>query len=245
MTNNAPDVPDTDGPPLDAITRLSARYEDEFPLRAVIQALPMIGGSLDTMLAGFGARWKYERLADVLSRLDLRLRTVEHYESLPDIEPSQPLYDFTLQVFDHVIRTRSATKREAFAAIAARQVIQPKPWEDAEAATAVLGDLSELDVAVLSAGASAPVCEGTFAGLRVVTLSQQSLDGALLGDLVRGAPEHLLRLACSQLVARGLLHDEGSGRMSVGAMEYFVVSELGLWFLAWLTDSLRPAEPGD
>jgi hypothetical protein len=235
-------VPDTPAP--GAITRLSARYADTFPLRAVIQAIPVLGGSLDTMLAGLGARWQYERLADFLSTLDRRLRGVEHYESLPDIEPSEPLYDFTLRVLDQVIRSRSATKRAAFAAIAARQVIQQKPWDEADAATRLLGDLSDLDVAVLSAAACAPVCEVPFEGLRVMTLSSRTLGGGatLVGSVVSGAPEHLLRLACAELVARGLLHDEGTGRLSVGAMEYFVVTELGQWFLAWLTDSPRPVD---
>jgi hypothetical protein len=193
------------------------------------------------MLAGLGARWQYERLADFLSALDRRLRGVEGYESLPDIEPSEPLYDFTMKVFDHVVRSRSGGKREAFAAIAARQVVQQRPWDEADAATRLLADLSDLDVAVLSAAASAPICEAPFNGLRVVSLSPRALGGGvtLLGGVVSGAPERLLRLACSELVARGLLHDEGSGRLSVGSMEYFVATELGYWFLDWLTDRSR------
>jgi hypothetical protein len=169
---------------------------------------------------------------------------VECYESVPEIEPSEPLYDFVMKVFDHVVRSRSARKREAFAAIVATQVIEQKPWDEAEAATRLLADLSDLDVTVLTTAASAPICEAPFNGLRVVTLSAKALGGGVtvLRSVVSGAPEHLLRLACSELVARGLLHDEGSGRLSVGAMEYFVVTELGHWFLAWLSDSSRPGE---
>ena len=233
------------GPPAPgAITRLSSRYADAFPLRSVIQAIPILGGSLDTMLAGLGARWQYDRLVDFVSAVDTRLRGVECYESVPEIEPSEPLYDFVMKVFDHVVRSRSARKREAFAAIVATQVIEQKPWDEAEAATRLLADLSDLDVTVLTTAASAPICEAPFNGLRVVTLSAKALGGGVtvLRSVVSGAPEHLLRLACSELVARGLLHDEGSGRLSVGAMEYFVVTELGHWFLAWLSDSSRPGE---
>jgi len=61
-------------PQAGAITRLSAQYAHAFPLRSLIQGIPYVGGSLDTILAGLGSRWQHERLSAFLSLLDRRLR---------------------------------------------------------------------------------------------------------------------------------------------------------------------------
>jgi hypothetical protein len=42
-----------------------------------------------------------------------------------------------------------------------------------------------------------------------------------------------LRLACSELVARGLLHDEGVGRWDSTAMTYFIATDLAAWLANW------------
>lgn len=227
-----------------ALTRISAQYAEAFPLRALIQGIPYVGGSLDTILAGRGSRWQYERLSAFLTLLDRRLRQVEVHGAVPDVDPSEPLFDFVMQVFDHVIRTRSERKREAFAAIVARQVVQRHPWDDAEAAARLASQLSDLDVAVLAAAARAPLCEAPFNGLAVVTMFQQNVGGdvTLLQALFPGVPDRALRLACATLVAHGLLHDEGAGRLSVGAMDYFVITDLGKWFFEWLGE---PQVQGD
>lgn len=59
------------------ITKASAYYCDKFALRAVIQAIPKLGSSLDTMLAGLGAKWQYERLEDFIYKLNERLSRLE------------------------------------------------------------------------------------------------------------------------------------------------------------------------
>ena len=238
---NVNDKQDPDGPEehANAITRASVRYAEAFPLRSLIQGIPYVGGSLDTILAGLGSRWQYERLSAFLRLLDRRLKAVENAEPTPEVQPSEPLYDFVMQVFDHVLRTRSERKREAFAAIVARQVIEQNSWDDAESAARLASQLSELDIQVLVAASHAPLCESPFDGLRVITASQKNLGGGvtLLQTLFPGVPERGLQLACAELVARGLLHDEGIGRLSVGAADYFVLTDLGRWLIQWLGES--------
>ncbi len=235
---------DAEMPQAGTLTRISAQYAEAFPLRALIQGIPYVGGSLDTILAGRGSRWQYERLSAFLTLLDRRLRQVEVHGVVPDVDPSEPLFDFVMQVFDHVVRTRSERKREAFAAIVARQVVQRHPWDDAEAAARLASELSDLDVAVLAAAARAPLCEAPFNGLAIVTMSLQNVGGGvtLLQVLFPGVPDRALRLGCTTLVARGLLHDEGAGRLSVGAMDYFVVTDVGKWFLEWLGEPQANAD---
>jgi hypothetical protein len=235
------DKQDTDAAevPPNAITRASARYAEAFPLRSLIQGIPYVGGSLDTILAGLGSKWQYERLSAFLSLLDRRLKAVEGGEAIPEVQPSEPLYDFVMQVFDHVLRTRSERKREAFAAIVARQVTEQHSWDDAESAARLASQLFELDMHVLVAASRAPLCESPFDGLRVITASRTNLGGGitLLQTLFPDVPERALQLACAELVARGLLHDEGIGRLSVGAADYFVLTELGKWLINWLGET--------
>ena len=90
------------------VTKASAVYCDKFPLRSAIQAIPGLGGALDTMLAGLGANYQYKRLEDFIADLNKRL---SHVEQLVNIEPSEPLFDFILQTFDQVRQTRSEEKR--------------------------------------------------------------------------------------------------------------------------------------
>jgi hypothetical protein len=49
-----------------------------------------------------------------------------------------------------------------------------------------------------------------------------------------------IRLVCAELVALGLLHDEGVGRLSTPAMEYFVATDISRWFMKWIIER----EPG-
>ena len=75
---NVNDKQDPDGPEehANAITRASVRYAEAFPLRSLIQGIPYVGGSLDTILAGLGSRWQYERLSAFLRLLHRRLKAV-------------------------------------------------------------------------------------------------------------------------------------------------------------------------
>jgi hypothetical protein len=231
-------------PSAGAVTRLSHRYAESFPLRAAHQAIPYVGGSIDTMLAGLGSRWQYQRLQAFVALVDQRLRAVEGSTSIPEVSPSEPLYDFVMHVFEHVVRTRSEEKRRAFAAIVARQVLNPQSWDDAEAAAQLATDLSDVDIRVLVAAATSPKCGAPFDGLSVVTPSPQNVrrGAALLQSTLPGVPEHGIRLSCSRLLAAGLLHDEGVGRLQVGAFEYFVITDLGRWFLEWVQQAKAPSD---
>ncbi len=52
----------TDVKPAMAISKLQQRYADTVSLRASVQAIPYIGGSLDTLLAGRAAQIHLKRV---------------------------------------------------------------------------------------------------------------------------------------------------------------------------------------
>lgn len=220
-------------------TQVSAKYADAFPLRAAIQGIPFVGGSVDTLMAGLGAKWQYRRLEDFLQKLHDRLGRLEKLDDLKVIEPSEPLYDFVMRVFDQVIRSRSEAKRVRFAAIVANQIQDPREWDEAEAAARLLGELSDFHIDVLAKTIAVPPTGGVFGDLRVVRLPGRVRSGETITNTpdlqeLTNLPLSSLRLVCSELVARGLLHDEGIGRMDVGGMEYFIATQLAKDFLRWI-----------
>ena len=58
------------------ITKASAKYCDQFFIRAGIQLIPNIGGALDTLLSGLGAKYQYERLEGFISDLQDKFRAI-------------------------------------------------------------------------------------------------------------------------------------------------------------------------
>lgn len=107
-------------------------------------------------------------------------------------------------------------------------------------ATRLLADLEDIHMSLLGAALAAPEGMNAFAGVKVIALKTQPgetlLDGLsapLLNELGNEYSLISLRLACSELVARGLLHDEGVGRWDTVAMSYFVATDLATWLMNW------------
>ena len=224
------------------LIKKSADYEKLFPLRAAIQAIPVMGGTIDTMLAGLGARWQAKRLEDFVQKLSSRLSEVEAAQSASVLAPSEPLYDFVRQVFEHVVKTRSEEKRLRFANVVAHQIRTLASWDDAEEAARILSDLSEFDLAVLTTVTQALPCGEPFAGMRLaifippperVAMTPPPLD---LPSAFPAAPHRALLLSVSRLISLGLLRDEGIGRWGTKPLNYVVASGLGEWFMRWISD---------
>ena len=216
--------------------KVSHTYGELYPLRAAIQGIPVIGSPLDTLFAGAGANWQAKRLETFVHHLTRQLEKIN--QSVPELSPEEPLYDFVKQVFDDVIRHRSEEKRRRFANIVIKQVIERHPWEEAETAARFMAALTAQHVEVLAAVVDAPICTESFEGLRVVTIIDwrgKSMPVKPPLDLRKVLPNLsalALRMYCSELMARGLIHDEGIGRWGAHAFEHFCPTELGDWFIS-------------
>jgi hypothetical protein len=104
----------------------------------------------------------------------------------------------------------------------------------------LLADLEDIHMSILSAALAAPQGMNAFSGVKVVALKNHAgdtlLDGLsapLLNELGNQYSMISLRLACSELVARGLLRDEGVGQWNSTAMTYFVATDLATWLANW------------
>jgi hypothetical protein len=232
----------TDSKPATPISKLQLRYADTLSLRASVQAIPYIGGSLDTLLAGRAAQIHLERVEKFTSDLAHRLTAVESAAANLNDEA---FADLMLSTFEKVARTRSDQKRSRFAEIITNQVAKPTPWEEPENAVRLLSDLEDIHIEIIEAALGAPIAEGAFSGLRVISLDAEPIESGKQGapvSLLASFPNYgtaALRMACAELTSKGLLHDEGIGRWDMGAMKYFVPTDLAEWLSGWITQAHR------
>lgn len=219
-----------------AISKLRQQYSDIVLLRASIQAIPYIGGSIDTLFAGRAAQIHQERIEKFAINLAARLAAVE---STAANFNDEAFADLMLSTFEAVARTRSDKKRSRFAEIIANQVENPMVWQEPENAVRLLSNLEDIHIEIIVAALDAPTT-GSFPGLRVVSLAAESLEDEEQNktvSLLTLFPHYgsaALRMACAELVAKGLLHDEGIGRLGTVSMVYFVPTDLAEWFASWI-----------
>lgn len=229
-----------------ALAKVSEKYSETLTLRASMQVIPWIGGALDTLFASKGTKIYQKRIHDFLAQLNERLKIIE---SAQQVEPTEEFFDLMVGALDGVLHSRSESKRKHFATLVANQVLHSAPWEEAETALQIVSELSDAHVSVLLAALNAEPCSGSFAGLKVVTVKDDPIGRGEPGHPARlsGALPSLgssaLRLICSQLVARGLLHDEGIGRVGTKSMEYFVATETTQWLMNWIEMPTRDGQP--
>lgn len=227
--------------------RSAVSYVENSGLRAVVQLIPQVGGAIDALLAGKGAAIQQDRLNRFLETLDHRIRVIENKSSDSWSTESEELFDFVLITISDAIKIRSAKKMSYLAGLAASQVVHPRAWSQAEAAERILTSLDDVHIEVLLEVSNAPEILGVWNGTRVITINNPEDNSAInptyLPDILPGYQLTMLRLACAELLAKGLLLDEGVGRLSVRSMTYFVISDLGKWFLEWLYT--EPCSSGD
>jgi hypothetical protein len=221
-----------------AVDRAVERYASEDTLRVAVQLLPVVGGAIDTILSGRGSRLQFARLERFIGQLHARLLHVEADSINVD---SDEFVDFMVTCLEKASRARTPEKSQRFAEIVATQVSEVRPWDEADMATRLLADLEDIHMSILSAALAAPEGMNAFAGVKVVALKSHAgetlLDGLsapLLNELGNQYSLISLRLACSELAARGLLHDEGVGRWDSTAMTYFVATDLATWLANWI-----------
>lgn len=225
-----------------AVAKAAQQYSEQTALRAAIQLIPYVGGAIDTLVTGKATQIQMQRIEYFLHELRARLERVEMIKANVD---DDAFMDLMLTTFEKVSRARSADKQSRFANIVSRQVVEAQSWEDAEMAVRLVSELEDIHIEVANTALSAPPCDKAFEGLQVVTLtpsSNQDRDLAgnsplLLSDALPHYSSAALRMACAELMAKGLLHDEGVSRWDMGAMQYFVATDLARWLQEWLLNS--------
>jgi hypothetical protein len=220
-----------------AVDRTVERYASGDLWRVGVQSIPVIGGAIDTILSGRASRLQLARLERFVSQLHTRLLHVE--AAHVDLECDE-FVDFMVTCLDKASRARTPEKSQRFADVVVTQVCEGRPWDEADMATRLLADLEDIHMSILTAALAAPDGMHAFSGVKVVALKNHAgdtlLDGLsapLLNELGGRYSIISVRLACAELISRGLLHDEGVGRWDSAAMTYFVATDLAIWLAEW------------
>lgn len=222
-----------------ALVAASEKYIEKTSLRAAVQVIPYVGGALDTLMSGAGSDIQQQRISDFLQTLDARLQKIE---CANDVDSSEEFYDLALAAFEGAARARSKEKRDRFASIIVNKVSRESEWSESETAARILSSLEDVHIKVLVLAAKAPECTSPFDGLKVLALKSNRSRSVgqtvplCLSSSLRNYSEDMLRMTCSELVSKGLLRDEGVGRLDARAMEYFVATDLAFWFLSWISE---------
>ena len=224
-----------------SLVEASKAYADNIPLRAGIQFIPCIGGSLDTLLSGIGVKVKNERLEQFVAELSGRLQEIE---SAPTFN-KQILCDLVMDAMEKSVRTRTNIKRTLYANVVARYVMHGREVDQSEMALRIIYELDLIHFEILREALQAPVCDEPFSGLRIVSMNEHVSNSdsggekkpvVLIKQLPTWPPE-MLQFAASELVAKGLLHDEGVGRWDLNSMEFLVATDTAHWVNELIFDS--------
>lgn len=212
-------------------------YAEQSMLRSSIQLIPYVGGALDTLLGEHGRKIREGRINHFIASATER---IERLELCADVGTSEELYDLISKSIESAVKTRSADKRKRFAEIFAKQISKSEGWEEAETAIRFLDDLSDLHIFIMKIALSAPVCSDPFDGLKVITLSSDPYgkDSAQpplkLTESLIEFTKIAISMGCSELVAKGLLHDESVGRYDAKALDYLTSTDLASWLMDWI-----------
>ena len=102
-----------------SIDRALLLYESQPWFRALTQAIPYVGGSIDTILASRGVRLNKKRVNELLSNVSERLSTVEESSLNEAFLQSEEFFDLLRSCAETVARTDSEYKRNHVAAFLA------------------------------------------------------------------------------------------------------------------------------
>ena len=215
-----------------AVLKASETYDNEILLRAAIKAIPQVGGPLDMLLSGAGAKIKRQRLAHFVSELSERL---EKLETTPRLDEDS-FFDLVMYAIEQSVRTRKKGKRDLFARVIARYVSESREPDEIAMALRVIAELDEIHFEILRVALEAPICGGAFSGLRVVSIGTASSTADFggvtppnLNECLDGWPQEMIPLAASELVSKALLFDEGLQRWDPKPLEYLVATDTAHW----------------
>jgi hypothetical protein len=224
---------------IQSLTRASQNYADNVWIRAAMQAVPHVGGSLDTLFAARGVFIQQKRIESLIKELHAKFQSLE---SVPPYNEEEFL-DLTIRAIEASVKTRADDKRSLYANILAKHIANSANIEESEAALRITAELSLVHLRILRFSLVVGISKKPLEDLRafsVICRGRREESDFEIPSLEKAFPEYsigLLQSACSELLAKGLIYDEGIGRMDIKSMEIFIATETAAWLDTWLRDN--------
>jgi len=212
-------------------------YGGSSAIQAAVSNIPLIGATLHTVLSSKAQAYSENRIMIFLDELHSRLKKLETLE----VTDEESCFYLMNRSFEYVVKARSEQKIKRFARLASDYLCNNQNWDEIEVALTLADELTDTHVEILSYISNIPESEiETFKGLKAVTVyTEATLDLPRLESRFEKLSEGALKMYCSSLISKGLLHDEGIGRFDSKAVEIIVPVPLTNWFLEKIQDMDR------
>ena len=199
-------------PDIDFQHKISLLYSGSPILRTLVNLIPPIGTYIDCILTSKAQEFTQKRIDTFVNDLSVQVKKLNIIKLQQDDEV---IFDLFQSVVEKVIKTKSEEKIKRFSMLTVNCLSGECTWDETEAALNLINDLSDIHIAIL--------------------IKTKNVKGSIL---VKKLPlvfstltEVSSQLFCSELVARGLLKDEGVSHLDCGAMEMLSSTSLNSWFL--------------
>jgi len=214
------------------LAKASILYGDSTSTRSLVLAIPVVGSSIDLVLSKNGQEYVIKRIQMFLEEIQIQLKDIE--ENTFKINDEEALFDLFQTVYENVAKSRSKDKIKRFARLVSNCLIHEIDWDEAEAAIRLISDLRDTHINIIKFAVSIPAStHEKFNGLRIISISKKENEFNIpsFRDELSHLSDAAVKMYCSELISKGLLHDEGIGRVGIGALELLISTELADWLL--------------
>jgi hypothetical protein len=114
------------------LLRASEVYADQVLIRASINAIPFIGGSIDVLLSSFGQKFVIKRIENFLTELNHEISLLDSKKINHDFLNSEEGFDLIIKSFNSASRTRQQEKLKLYAKILKNALTNQKTYSEEE-----------------------------------------------------------------------------------------------------------------
>ena len=133
------------------IVEISKKYEASSLLRALVNAIPYAGGSLDVLLSAKWAQYHSQRVDDFINKMQEELIELQENTVRKDLLESAEFYDLIYRIAQDVISSRFGETRLAYAKIIKSAVTGNESFSSLEDLVQQISDLREMDYQFITA----------------------------------------------------------------------------------------------
>lgn len=116
----------------DKIVKASQVYADQTFLRAGINAIPFVGGSLDVLLASKGQNFVIRRIESFIDELKKEISDLQETQVNKELLETEEGFDLIVKAFNSASRTRQQEKLKLYARIVKSALTDSKEFEEDE-----------------------------------------------------------------------------------------------------------------
>ena len=123
------------------------------------------------------------------------------------------------------------------------QVVNQRDWDEAETASRLIADISEIHIRILDVAIKAPVYRDVSNLPGVITVEDRSAvprffkDKVIyLQDILPGLTDMYISMICVELLSKNLLSNEGIKYTDTIGQGLYSATDLAKWLMDWISE---------